>query len=116
MAVTPRPPNVSLYSLQPTTPWSVVILRKSKLRQAPSALSGSMRSIFMSAPVSDSAAAARPKAGSMVSCMVLAVYGVPIAHPTESRPLTGVAKGDKVAAARSGNPTAGSEVRCEATT
>ena len=34
---TPRPPKLSLYSLQPTTPESVVILRKSNARPPPSA-------------------------------------------------------------------------------
>ena len=46
-AETPGPPNDSLYSLQPTRPLSVVILRKSKLRPPASAWSDSISAIFM---------------------------------------------------------------------
>src|SRR5262249_59153346 len=46
-AETPRPPNDSLYSLQPTRPSSVVILRKSKLRWPASACRCSILAIFI---------------------------------------------------------------------
>src|SRR5438552_5618174 len=46
-ADTPGPPNDSLYSLQPTSPASVVIFRKSKLRWPASAWSDSTLVIFM---------------------------------------------------------------------
>ena len=52
-AETPRPPKDSLYSLQPTSPSSVVILRKSRLRQPPSACSDSIFVIFMASPGDD---------------------------------------------------------------
>src|SRR2546425_11890893 len=47
-AETPRPPNDSLYSLQPTSPLSAVILRKSKLRWPASACKCSRLVIFIS--------------------------------------------------------------------
>src|SRR5712691_3459631 len=43
----PGPPNASLYSLQPTSPVSVVTLRKSKLRDPASAWSDSTLAIFI---------------------------------------------------------------------
>src|SRR6266852_5309495 len=43
----PAPPNASLYSLQPTTPVSVVTLRKSKLRDPASAWSDSTLAILI---------------------------------------------------------------------
>src|SRR6185503_10540031 len=46
-AETPRPPKDSLYSLQPTSPLSAVILRKSKLRCPASACRCSTAVIFM---------------------------------------------------------------------
>src|SRR4026207_2465229 len=46
-AETPRPPKDSLYSLQPTMPSSVLILRKSRFRQPASAWSDSIVVIFM---------------------------------------------------------------------
>src|SRR5262245_3527855 len=46
-ADTPRPPNDSLYSLQPTRPSSLVRLRKSKLRWPASACRCSTLAIFM---------------------------------------------------------------------
>src|SRR5262245_38743393 len=46
-ADTPTPPNDSLYSLQPTRPSSVVILRKSKFRCPASACSDSIFAIFI---------------------------------------------------------------------
>src|SRR5262245_3991888 len=52
-AATPTPPNDSLYSLQPTRPSSVVILRKSKLRRPASAWSDStlaIRIVLLSPP------------------------------------------------------------------
>src|SRR5712691_521889 len=50
-AETPRPPNDSLYSLQPMTPSSVLILRKSKLRGPASACKCSSFVIFMARPL-----------------------------------------------------------------
>src|SRR3989442_12622170 len=50
-ADTPAPPKDSLYSLQPTSPSSVVILRKSKLRCPASACRDSRRAIFMAATI-----------------------------------------------------------------
>ncbi len=49
-AETPMPPNDSLYSLHPTMPSSVLILRKSRLRQPPSACSNSIFVIFIASP------------------------------------------------------------------
>src|SRR6185503_3645112 len=49
-AETPTPPNDSLYSLHPTRPSSVPILRKSRLRQPPSACSDSTVVIFIASP------------------------------------------------------------------
>src|SRR5215470_1344040 len=46
-AETPSPPNDSLYSLHPTMPSSVLILRKSKYRCPALACSDSTRVIFM---------------------------------------------------------------------
>src|SRR4026207_713864 len=46
-AETPRPPNDTLYSRQPTMPSSVLILRKSRFRQPASAWSDSIVVIFM---------------------------------------------------------------------
>jgi len=51
-AETPTPPKDSLYSLQPTRPSSVLILRKSRLRQPPSACSDSTFVIFITSPLS----------------------------------------------------------------
>src|ERR1700730_14241923 len=49
-AETPTPPKDSLYSLHPTRPSSVLILRKSRLRQPPSACSDSTVVIFIASP------------------------------------------------------------------
>src|SRR5262245_47873777 len=46
-ADTPSPPKDSLYSLHPTMPWSVLILRKSKLRWPALACNDSTLVIFI---------------------------------------------------------------------
>ena len=61
-AETPRPPNDSLYSLQPTRPLSVVIFRKSKLRPPASAWRCSTLAIFMNRLLPVGRGTGRPEA------------------------------------------------------